>query len=201
MSEAINTRLTRAILKDEPQQAWWDYLDLGLVARADLYLAAYKEALRVHYARRWDARRAKYVYPRGYKADHAPELADAQLRNLWKARQQADALCIPYDRYCHLAINHGDLSLWEYLPQIRQMYSQSIVTAVYERWCRSLREVPFIPSQPRDSDAFNEYLVTIASYRPHPKFIIRVFLDRGLIDEERAVSLFGVEQTEMALSL
>lgn len=201
MSEEINARLTRAILKDEPQQAWWDYLDLGAVARASLYLSAYKEAFSVHYARRWDVRRAEYVYPRAYKADDALELADTQLRCLWKARQQADALRIPYDRYCHLAINYGDLALWSRLPQIRQMYSESIVTAVYERWCQSLREAPIIPSQPRDSDAFNEYLIMLASYRPHPKFIIRTFLDRGLVDAERAASLFGTEQTETALSL
>ncbi len=96
---------------------WFDYRFMHPVQATYLFTDAYRRVYKQMYATTFDRDRADYV--KGIKAEDPFDLSkrNTDRAGLWKARQMADGLCMPYDLYIGIAM-HWSLRKCrkEYLP-------------------------------------------------------------------------------------
>lgn len=113
------------------QSKWFDYRFMPPTLATYLYAKAYDDVLREMFRRHIDSSRARYV--KAFKTQDP--LKDTAVRTgLWKGRQIADALCMPYPLYIEIVMETALRIKRNYLPRPQQLYSQPLVDAAGAAW-------------------------------------------------------------------
>jgi hypothetical protein len=186
----------------EPDTCWFDYVGLSLEDRNLEFAKDFCKAYRGSYARRVDAKKSQFIRPiPGFKGDDLSTLSQRNLTCVWKARQSADDLSIPYFHYCDIAIEIGDKHLWTFLPQINQMYSFAMRALVQDGWEKRIATQLILPKNTTDTQPFREYIQAIAETRRHPKFILNHLLQHGILSQQSAGKIFDEKMIRQAFSL
>ena len=197
----ILTKISYSARQNEPQTAWFDYLDLPYQERTERFAQAYTDAYRGHYARRTNLKSKNRINPLGIKHGDLDTMTVKKLNELWMARQAADHLEMPYPTYCELIINQADLHHWTQLPSIRYMGSEKAQIIAYENWKDHLKYHLVLPQSNPNTESFNTYLLEVKDHRANPQFFVKHLLDKSLVSMDNAISLFGQQLTEQATSL
>lgn len=123
---------------------WFDYRHITPLQATRLYIQAYEDVYRRHYAQNIDKNVAKHVRVmtiedvfNGLQAPQSSTYKKAKLHftSYWHGRQMADLLGIPYEIYLDLAFEYR-LRYWNrpYMPQPQHLYSDMIVDRIQQRW-------------------------------------------------------------------
>lgn len=146
-------RVSGKILSAEPSlctSAWFDYRLMHPTQRTYLFAHHYDQAYRFMLRLHVDYEQAEGPNPRSYFPKHDPlGKTQSQLKKeaklgvvqafksttaVWKARQKADELSIPYDVFCMSGMKAAIGSIWQRTPSPAQLYSNNILNAIIERW-------------------------------------------------------------------
>jgi len=165
---------------------WFDYRHLHPTKASILYAQEYLSAYRQGMQTRIDFNRGQYMRP--FKGNFEESLFNISKRDylgLWKGRQAADEMGIPYDFYCSAAITWAEENCWRYLPRPTQMYSTAMKHAIGDRWEDELEARTILPK--RDATAhpdFISYLERQVNRREHKTFLLHrlIFQDKVLPD-------------------
>lgn len=143
--------------------AWFDYRMMHPTQRTYLFAHYYDQAFRYMIALHVDREQVMGDNPRSYfpkGADplgktKAQELKDAKsgknsgykmMTMIWKARQKADELGIPYDIFCMSGMKAAIGRIWQRIPSPAQLYSDNIINSIIDRWAELLSERLFVAS-------------------------------------------------------
>jgi len=112
---------------------WFDYRFMNPVAGAYLYAHHFVAIYKRFYRSTIDGKRWEHVRP--LKELDLFECPQEQISAIWKGRQVADAMGVPYDVYLELAME-GALKYWQrsHLPRPAQLYSDRICEYVAKEW-------------------------------------------------------------------
>lgn len=112
---------------------WFDYRPLNPVDATYLYAHHFKVAYRAAYRCTIDHKAAPNVKP--LKKDDLFDCPQIQIAGIWRGRQHADALCMPYNLYIDFAMK-ARLAYWNrnHLPRPCQLYSEQVVNRVIKQW-------------------------------------------------------------------
>jgi hypothetical protein len=130
-------RINRKWLKHEAllyTGKWFDYRFISPVKATYLYAHELKKTYQVFYKRYMDAARAPYVSP--FKGeDFFADAKPMRVSGIWRGRQIADALCMPYDIYLNFAFD-SNLKYWNqaYLPRPNTLYSDLVTDRAQKGW-------------------------------------------------------------------
>lgn len=185
---------------------WWDYRRLHPADSTERFAQAYITALKLDFSQRIDIERSQYY--KGLKhTDDITMNGPRVLSGLWRARQQADNLGIPYEFYCYEAIRYCADKHWHYLPKTWQMYSTtkdedglSMVSHIKKCWhARKVLKAPedLFYTNPHwkghmYQQKWQRYLVKYVRRTPHKAVVLsELIYDRSLMMEPIAVKAFG----------
>lgn len=198
-------------LKFETQlfsQKWFDYRHLTPLQATRLYIQAYDEVYRRHYAQNIDHTAAKYV--RTVNIDDifnglaAPESsthkkAKMQFTACWHGRQMADLLGMPYEIYLDLAFEYR-LRYWNrnYLPQPQHLYSDLVVNRIEQRWPELQASRLYTSDHPAymienynelpHQKDYHEWLFKQANLRSNPGEMLGRFVNEDRLSVEKVKS-------------
>lgn len=211
----IMTRLEDKLLEPERwlmTTKWFDYRFLDPVQATYLFAHHYREVYRRKYADHIDTQRAPYV--NGLKAQDPFE---GQGKNpegvgLWKARQMADGLTMPYDLFVDIAMEWKlRRSKRKYLPRPLHLYEYDLMTAVNETWNdRRMSKIyvamdeRFLNENYRETaiqDAHHEWLIESLRTRASISHLLHqlVSVDR-VLPSEKALKAFGGQVLSQAIA-
>lgn len=124
----------RAIEADLMTSKWFDYRFLHPVAATYLYAYHYKEQYKAAFGRYFDARQVHRAKTLKKHYDLFLNSA-ADITAIWRGRQAADALGVPYNLYIRWAID-ARMNYWQRgsLPLASHLYSQLVTDKVPEKW-------------------------------------------------------------------
>jgi hypothetical protein len=173
---------------------WFDYRQLTPVQATYLFADRYREAFKQNFRRYVDYARADYV--KALRREDLFKCEPTIVSGIWRARQHADAMGIPYEDYLADALNRAMRVHREFLPKPTQLYTDAIVEYVQERWEQRQRAKLYVaesdlymnqnylglPAQ----NAHHEWLFTQAELRPdRAQWLNRlVYLDQRLPEEK-----------------
>ena len=189
---------------------WFDYRFLHPVEATYKYAEAYEKAWRASFARVLDERRAPYV--KIFKSKDVFDLKGAVLTGLWRGRQIADAIGIPYEDYTSLAMEET-LRFWQrtHLPRPAQIYSEQVIERVLDRW-EKLQEAKLYYSRldnykcrqysgAKSQNDHHEWLFAQAEKRGNADRVICNFLKDDLLPQSKIEFRYGPERSERILNL
>ena len=146
-------RVSLSLLKEERElykTAWFDYRALHPTKRTYLFAHYYEEAFRHMIRLHVDYEQVEGPAPRSYLprkdplgkpsallAKEAKSGKSSPFRNttcIWKARQKADLLGIPYDVFCMSGMKAAIGRIWQRIPTPGQLYSINILEQIIDRW-------------------------------------------------------------------
>lgn len=146
-------RVSSRLLSKESElsgKCWFDYRFMHPTQRTYLFAHYYDEAYRHMLRLHVDYEQAEGPNPRSYFPKNDPlGKTQAQLSrekktgvkvsfknttSIWKARQTADDLCVPYDVFCMSGVKAAVGRIWKRMPSPAQLYSDNILNAIIERW-------------------------------------------------------------------
>lgn len=184
----------------EPELAttkWFDYRFLHPVMATRIFADSYTEAYRAAWARHMDRD----------EAEHKDPLRDfgkkpAVFVGLWKARQAADRLGVPYNFFCRRSIRWAVDRNYKHIPRPNQLLSEEALASVREAWeeltgARLYRAETdhYLARSWCDHPAQHdhaEWLVTQARRRAHPEHILgEVVYQRPMVPEDFARAAFA----------
>jgi len=129
---------------------------------------AFAEAYRLAYRQTTQSRNDLYIGQniKVLNVENFLENKKAIITSIWKARQSADRLGVPYFDYCKLAMKYAIESRWEHLPRPQHLYSLknrnvevSIVDFISQYWVRRNVAMPHL--------AENDFYIA-ENYESHP---------------------------------
>lgn len=202
------------LLQDEAElftTKFWDYRFLHPVQATQLFAHEYARAKKHAVERRtdiWVGRNMK-----GIKADCIFELPQRTITGLWKGRQMADRLGIPYDFYCAYAMLFADVARWENLPAATQLYGVSVpvhlrqtdfavsmVTYIGRAWisrCETSNGYATHPAYLAENFVGGQeqvaYLNTMTDrikHSSHPAAVLASIMEKGQINKELVLTIF-----------
>lgn len=146
-------RISGTLLAKEAQlsnSCWFDYRLLHPTQRTYLFAHYYEKAYRFMLRLHVDYEQAEGDNPRSYlpKEDPLGKTKAQLLRDkrsgitsafrttttVWKARQKADELCMPYEEFCMSGMKAAIGRIWQRTPNPAQLYSDNIVNLIIDRW-------------------------------------------------------------------
>lgn len=146
-------RISLSVLKEERElvkTAWFDYRALHPTKRTYLFAHFYEEAFRHMIRLHVDYEQVEGDSPRTYLPKHDPlgkpksvlakeaktdKVSSFRVTTgVWKARQKADLLGIPYDVFCMSGMKAAIGRIWQRIPTPSQLYSVNILEQVIDRW-------------------------------------------------------------------
>lgn len=189
---------------------WFEYRFLSPTAATYLFAHEFTKAYRYAFQRNIDTERGQYVKP---LPDDLFKAKQVKINGIWRARQIADAMGMPYAVYLERAYHWGT-RFWRqrYLPQPHQIFSDLITnhTAIdwdeYQRNRLYYSTLPQYRTQSYDErvvalNAHHEYLFAqIASRGNQPSLIAR-FIDEDLLPLAKIDSRLGHDVCQSALAL
>lgn len=103
---------------------WWDYRMMHPLTATRTFAAACVKAMQSALKKQVDlyiGTNAKIL-----KKDDLLLESKATITGLWKARKAADSHGIPYEFWCHRAMEYADLCCWPYPPKPSHLYSEAV---------------------------------------------------------------------------
>ncbi len=94
--------------------------------RTEAFYAAY----RAHYRRRFQKRTGREPYR---KAERISQLSSRDFTSMWRARQRADAMGMPYDQFVIAFFDHADTHGTDHLPAPNQLCDDNKVRMVINK--------------------------------------------------------------------
>lgn len=145
--------------------AWFDYRFMHPTHRTYLFASHYDKAFQYMVALHVDVDQVRGDDPRSFFPKGNDPLGKTKstllkesksgvvgkykvMHAVWKARQKADELGMPYDIFCMSGMKAAIGRIWQRIPSPQQLYSENIVTMVIERWAELLSERMFISENP-----------------------------------------------------
>ena len=190
---------------------WFDYRFLNPVQATYLYAHEFVKVYRRVYRSTIDHTRAEFVRP--LKADDLFECPSHQISAVWRGRQVADALGMPYDVYLDLAIE-GALKYWDraHLPKASQLYSDRVCDFVIDQWVRRQEAVlyyshhkayrmQFYIGTSTQNDHHEWLLEQVAKRGPAAFNLINDAVDNDLLPLSKIKLRFGEELAERILNV
>lgn len=176
---------------------WFDYRFLNPVQATYLYAHEFEKAYRYAYRRHKDATAADHI--RVFKVEDIFQGSRHILSGLWRGRQVADAMGMPYAVYLNLAF-HWTLRWWQqrHLPRPAQLYCDRVIDRVPADWESHQASRLYVSMLPQyaneryegtpDQNDHHEWLFAQAEKRPNPKPLLARFAiaDRILPDSKIA---------------
>lgn len=188
---------------------WFDYRFLTPMAATQRFADIFREQYRNKYAQYFDLTESEYK--RGIGADNVFENEAQIFTSLWKARQHADQLGMPYEHFISFTINHLMDRGYRQLPAVSQLYSEHALATAEEKWNEYKASIPLLPARdPRylsehykGTPAQNSYItlqVSVAKSKPSILDLLLAGLcfDRKTLPIDIAVAEFGVETVNKA---
>jgi len=195
------------------QSKWFDYRFLHPVEASALYAEIFGTIYRRFYAQTVDAESAAYItVPSAKRFLFANQYIERKMIGIWRGRQVADFLGIPYDVYINAAMENR-LRFWKQrsLPQPQQLYSEIIVDKMPDVWKQRQEAKLYYSSHSNYRNEFykgypwqndhHEWLFHTVSTRSSPEVYLSRFMEEGLLPREKVQSRMGDELFEKALSI
>lgn len=139
-----------SILCDEPrliELKHYDYIYMSVLDATSLFLSHYIDCYD-QYSKRQAKKTKVSQQRRGVKYTELFWNNNRTITALWKARQSADELGIPYGLFVHFCFETWMAQNKKGLPRPNQLYSESLYLGVIDRWNSYLRErLEFIPTK------------------------------------------------------
>jgi hypothetical protein len=194
---------------------WFDYRFIHPVEATYVFFQHYKTAYRNAFARNVDRERAEFVRIGKYEdlfdlknlsnsertSDGLEQEKRAEIRKqktfvtgIWRARQHADAMGLPYEFSIEACIRHT-LRYWKqpHLPRPEQISSERVCQAVMTEWFEKKQNSVIYSNNPAfKNDAFQgfesqiehrRHLLDLAGYRSNPNPLLQRFVDENMITE------------------
>lgn len=182
---------------------WFDYRFLHDVHATYLFAEAYRTAYRECFRQMIDHERAAHV--KGVRSEDifdGTQPRNYHLTGLYKGRQWADMLTMPYDAYCRIAFKWATQRSRRYLPRPTQLYSFDLLTAIQASWAEERAARLFLSTDERfknaayegakTQDDYHEWLMTQAALRANPvPYLARVLYDEEVLLESKVEARFG----------
>ena len=121
---------------------------------------------------------------------------------VWRARQAADKLGIPYDFYIRAVMNHAESTSWSRPPRPNQMYSEDMIAVAVSAWNIKKGTQVLVAEDNRflaanytgncDQRDYQCYLVETIKTKVHKEFSIHYcMVEKRQLLENLAVKAFG----------
>ncbi len=134
---------------------WWDYRRLSpghsYMLFIHCYYRAFKLAARTVLAHRAHNHALKALIGGGevqFRPEEIWERDKSHITGMWKAMLVADALGMPYDRFCGLSFQVALDTAWTRLPRPQQLYSEKLAAQTLESWVELKKERLIIARHP-----------------------------------------------------
>lgn len=165
---------------------WYDYRFMHPTKAsfwyADAYIRAYKRTFSSHIS----ADGAKHA--KGLKSPNIFKLNKCELSGIWKGRQMADELGIPYQFYTSVIFNWTTRQGWKRLPRPSQLYSDDAAFVALSAWKRHQESKIVVPiiedyltknfyEHPYQIE-FQNWLCERIKERPNPEFALGHYLHK-----------------------
>jgi hypothetical protein len=170
------------------QSKWFDYRFLHPVLATEQYAQAFSEVYRDNYRRNIDKATSEHISP--LSNPNIFECKPATLIGLWRGRQVADMLCIPYETFLRLSYQER-LRYWrsKHLPRPSQLYSTEVVERVITQW-EKMQEVRLYFSELPEYS--NQHYIGTPAQKDHHEFLMAQ-CDRKTVKREWLDILTGVK--------
>lgn len=189
---------------------WFDYFDLHPVQATHLFAHLYVEALQAQLRIRLDYRRAGSISP--IKEEDIFDTRPSLYKALWKARQAADSIGVPYDFYCHRAMELGEAEDWLYLPLPNQLFSDRLKSFVQDAWNDALTARVILPKHAFFQTSnyvgnptqvrLQRFLVDLIKRRQHRQYLTYdLHIRKGILLAQTIIDNFGEDMLGRAISL
>lgn len=123
------------------QHKWWDYRRMSpghcFMLFTHCYYRAFRLAARKFLAYRARDHRMIALVGGGqvqFRADEIWERDKSHISGMWNAMMTADALGMPYDRFCAMAFQIALDTAWTRLPRPSQLYSDKLAAKTLQSW-------------------------------------------------------------------
>jgi len=183
---------------------WFDYRFVNPVMATYIYCHHYEVIYRRIYRKTIDLRISEHI--KVLKHEDLFSCSSSFISGMWRGRQHADAMGMPYQVYIEMAFNDR-LRFWRraYLPQPQMLYSGDLTRNVGEEWEKHQSGILYTGKHaayknenyhdlPAQND-HHEWLLAQADKRANGVDILQQFLDAGLIPIEKIQARFGNEVT------
>lgn len=191
---------------------WFDYRRMHPTEATYLYADHLIQAYRNAYRRNIDSRRGEHVRP--FPKLDLFDNPKATISAVWRGRQCADAIGMPYDLYLSQAYQFAT-RYWQqkHLPRPSQLYNDTrVVDPMVEYWNERKKAVlHFATSEHYKNDAYvgtaaqnahHEWLMEHASVNGgSPNLVGRFVFKEAVLPESKAVARFGSEVVERARAM
>lgn len=142
--ETIETE-TFANEADVNSSAYLNYRYMSAYERTDYFAERYQFWYAYH------QEHSKWRIGRRHTKHALTAWSRREVAAFWRARQHADAMGIPYDRYFTGAFNYANEKGWSKIPAPNQLYAPEIVGGVLEYWS-TIQKDRRVELLPRDCD-------------------------------------------------
>jgi len=187
---------------------WYDYRQMHPTEATYLFAACLVDAYRAAYKRNIDATRAEHV--KVLKDRDLFKNKPALISAIWRCRQSADAMGIPYELYLALAYEYAT-KFWhmQHLPRPSQLYNGRIVDPMAAHWEQRQEQIFYEPESPHylndnyvgsaAQDQHHERLLGMISKRGDKAALIGKFVyAKQMLPEAKAELRFGSEMIASA---
>lgn len=194
---------------------WFDYRFMNPVAATYLFAHEYKKVYRDAYRRNIDTMRGDYVKPLPddlFRPKRPTAHSKAVITWIWRARQVADAMGMPYDIYLQRAY-HWLTRYWRrgHLPQPSHLYTDLVTDRTAIDWDEYQRARLYYSKLPAFKNAefdgrvkaqtdHREWLFSQASLRGNSPDILAHLIDEELLPAQTIYSRLGPEVCQRALA-
>lgn len=186
---------------------WFDYRILHPWQATALFLEAYRSEHGWIMRKREDVN--SHWFHKGIKAISLCRTTPTQMTGLWKARQAADSIGVPYDFYCSALLDWAEKRNWTHLPRVSQLYSPDHIQVVKDAWEDRLRVRLWVATEPcyrHDAGdewhqvAYRKFLVEQVKRRSAQQFAVASLIaQHEHLSVEQAFQFFGEAVTVAAL--
>ena len=210
MDEVVMELIQRPLLLLESElmtTKWFDYRILHPWQATALFLEAYRSEHAWIMRKREDVN--SHWFHKGIKATSLCKTTPTQMTALWKARQAADSIGVPYDFYCNVLIDWAEKRNWTHLPRVNQLYLPDHVAVVKETWEDRMRTKLFVATEPYyrhdagDSShqiAYREFLRGQIARRSSREYgLASLIFQHEHLSEDQACQFFGEDVTNAAV--
>lgn len=180
---------------------WFDYRMMTVYDATILYANTFNDIYRRIFAVEFDRSRAQHVVGvsigkmlEGLKSGDSH--AKKRFSGLWRGRQVADALGMPYSEYIDMAMRRR-LRFWKRgnLPRPDQIYGQLDVEWVQSKWQEAQAAKLYLAEHPAyemrnyaglaHQNDYHEWLFAQANYRANPFYQLAQFVNEGRLPIEK----------------
>lgn len=212
---------------------WFEYRVLHPVQATYLFAEAYIKAARNLYCKTKDMDAGKYIKPFAGKdlfvdqpitGSRNPNVKPAVFKAIWRARQQADSMGIPYDFYCEAVMHFALKQSWHRIPLAQQLYSKkaettdrqvefgyeaiSVVDYVAQRWAEFKKTrivhaegLHFKTDKNRNLPEQKHHRANVMAQiktRTDPTFSLAYALEQNILIERECIAYFGESTVKRA---